>query len=254
MRQRQEKPARIMSLDMFEHYTSTVPSAVDIHFSGFAEPWHAPECTMMVRHAHERGHMIAVFTTADGIEKADVEALMHIPFKRFAIHLPDQFGEMRLVVSERYIETLKCLINSNIHNLEFITLGVPQRELAELLGWQPSTRRIHSRAANIAISGRTVGVSFSDSEIADRNRGKSLVCRQNRMLSNVLLPNGDLHMCAMDYGLKHRLGNLNEQSYAEVLSGDEFREIFRALGEHHSEILCRRCEYAVPGLYSRVPL
>ena len=34
---------------------------------------------------------------------------------------------------------------------------------------------------------------------------------------NVLLPNGDVSLCCMDYGLDHVIGNLNTQSYEQVI-------------------------------------
>ena len=34
---------------------------------------------------------------------------------------------------------------------------------------------------------------------------------------NVVLPNGDVSLCCMDYGLKHILGNLYTQEYNDII-------------------------------------
>jgi hypothetical protein len=34
---------------------------------------------------------------------------------------------------------------------------------------------------------------------------------------NVVLPNGDVSLCCMDYGLKHILGNIYEQEYEDII-------------------------------------
>jgi len=46
---------------------------------------------------------------------------------------------------------------------------------------------------------------------------------------NVMLPNGDVYLCCMDYGLKHKLGNL-------------FKTNFNNLNRTHSYKLCEKCE------------
>jgi len=49
---------------------------------------------------------------------------------------------------------------------------------------------------------------------------------------NVVLPNGDVVLCCMDYGLKHKLGNLLEQS-------------FNDLKRENNYDLCKSCEWYV---------
>ena len=69
------------------------------------------------------------------------------------------------------------------------------------------------------------------------------------MFSNVLLPNGDVQLCAMDYGLRHTLGNLFRESYSSIVNGPVLAKVFDELDRSASDILCRECEYAVPGTY-----
>lgn len=61
---------------------------------------------------------------------------------------------------------------------------------------------------------------------------------------NVILPNGDVHLCCMDYGLKHKLGNLFEQTWPELRTHviDDI-----AIRNHtQTDTICRKCHGAVP--------
>jgi len=49
----------------------------------------------------------------------------------------------------------------------------------------------------------------------------------------VLLPNGDVSLCCMDYGLDHIIGNLHKQTYEDVIPQDQ--TCFK---------LCNSCENA----------
>ncbi|MGW2152099.1 SPASM domain-containing protein [Nonomuraea sp. NPDC001699] len=238
-----------MTRESFRAYIDTVPASVHIHFSGFSEPWHAEDCVEMIHIAHERGHTIAVFTTADRMTAEDVSRLAGIPFKRFLVHLPDGGGEMRKKVGAEYVSLLRLLASSAIHNLEYHTIGTPHPRIATELDAMWSTRRIQSRAGNVKCSSTAVGVAFSAAEIAARNARTTLICRKDRIFANVLLPNGDVHLCSMDYGLEHRLGNLGDQTYQEIATGPGFARTLAALNDPDSDVLCRRCEYALPGAY-----
>lgn len=242
---------RTMTRELFAAYIATVPSSVRIHFSGFSEPFHAGDCVDMIRIAHRRGHPIAVFTTADRMMPEQVMPLADIPFKRFLVHLPDYGGEMRKEVTADYVSLLTLLASSGISNLQFYTIGIPHPAIAAALSRMPSTRRVHSRAGNVDLSATTVGTAFSAAEIAERNGHTSLICRKDRIFANVLLPNGDVQLCSMDYGLEHKLGNLGTQTYREIVEGPGFQRIMAMLADPDSTVLCRRCEYGLPGAYRR---
>ena len=46
---------------------------------------------------------------------------------------------------------------------------------------------------------------------------------------NVVLPNGDTYLCCMDYGLKHKLGNLLEENFNDL----------KRCGDYE---ICKKCE------------
>lgn len=50
--------------------------------------------------------------------------------------------------------------------------------------------------------------------------------------NNVVLPNGDVYLCCMDYGLEHKIGNLFETRYEDLDRKGKFN-------------LCKKCEWYV---------
>ena len=63
------------------------------------------------------------------------------------------------------------------------------------------------------------------------------------MNHNVLLPDGTVITCCMDYGMTGVFGNLFEQSYEEVLNSEEAKMMRRTLDE--GESICRHCANAI---------
>jgi len=54
---------------------------------------------------------------------------------------------------------------------------------------------------------------------------------------NVVLPNGDTYLCCMDYGLKHKIGNLFETDFYSL----DRSQIIRMANEESSDLICRKC-------------
>jgi hypothetical protein len=64
---------------------------------------------------------------------------------------------------------------------------------------------------------------------------KNMTCGcDERLYHNIMLPNGDVSLCCMDYGLEEICGNLFESDYNDVIP-DPY-EVFK---------LCRQCENAI---------
>ena len=65
---------------------------------------------------------------------------------------------------------------------------------------------------------------------------------------NVLLPNGDVVLCCMDYDTKHIIGNLVEMDYDDLFRSDEFARIMEENARpcFNNETLCKACVDARP--------
>lgn len=240
---------RFFSDQDFTNCLATVPSTVDVHFSGFSEPWHHPTATDFLLLTHEKGHRVGVFTTADKMTTADVERMSRVPFKRFTVHLPDADGIMRLSVTSEYLETLCALKQADLSGLDFMTIGRLHPEIAEVLGETSATKRVHSRASNIAIREVDLMSSPTEDELRARTEGKQIGCRRNRIFANVVIPGGGLYLCCMDYALEEPIGNLVTNSYRDLVGGAPFQAIIEKLKDPQSDVICRKCEYAVAGQY-----
>lgn len=215
-----------LSVENFKKLIDKVPTEILVSFTGLVEPFLNPGCSAMIRHAHDTGHAVAVFTTAVGMKPSDLEAIKHIPFTGiqggFVLHLPDEEGylpEERWHVHEELLEAVKLL-----SNFEALTMGTLPDRLREIF---PNVirRPLYSRAGNI---------DRPDVIQIDTKPASTCGCRE-RLYHNILLPNGDVTLCCMDYGLKHILGNLHESSYEDVVPVD-----------NTPFELCRHCENGRP--------
>jgi hypothetical protein len=65
------------------------------------------------------------------------------------------------------------------------------------------------------------------------------------MHEHTILPDGRVVLCCNDFGMKHVLGNIYNDSYEAVRSGREMRRIFRGQDNESINILCRKCHFAV---------
>lgn len=227
----------MLSSKDFEVALSKLPRKVLIHFSGMAEPWLNPACTEMVLLTHRRGHEISVFTTAVGMTLSDVHQINAIPFRDFVVHLPDTEGHAKIPVDDLYLKTMDAIVRGNIHGLSYMTMGTLPGRVKKIVGRRVPPTRMMSRAGNVpGKTGIQTPPRFSG-EIRCESCG-------DRFDHNVLLPNGDVILCCMDYGMQHVLGNLFTSNYESLFSGEEFRRLVKGLNDESMNILCRYCENA----------
>jgi hypothetical protein len=223
----------LMSFDVFKTCLDKIPSNVEIIFSGFSEPWLNPECTKMVLYAHEKGHKISVFTTLVGMKPSDIELLEPIPFEGFFVHLPTEQGLEKIRVDDEYLKILERLSKSKIKVRYHV------QDLGDI---HPAVKPlIHTRINNWQTCSRAGNIKLKDIPPPKKRRGV-IGCRRN-LEYNVLLPNGDVVLCCIDFGLQHILGNLLESDYDSLFKGKEFMRVKKGLSDESSEILCRYCTF-----------
>jgi hypothetical protein len=240
-----------MSMDTFRAILAKVPKHVRIDFSGMAEPWANPDATGMLRHALQSGYNVSVYTTLYGMTEEDnsqTELLLRAYAQQvevICIHLPDANGNMRgwkydkqyetnlqrffsLRGKVAYFEVMTMDGQGKVHP-DLVHLGVP------LGAWVGNTR-----AGNVVPpSGQPSGQT--------PHHNSAVVCSFTPYYDqNVVLPNGDVVLCCMDYSVKHRLGNLLEQDYFEIFSGGAIGELqsvnMRPAFSERS--LCKSCDRA----------
>jgi hypothetical protein len=228
-----------MSIETFEKCISTVPKNICLSFSGFSEPWLNPFCTQMILMANKKGYKIRVNTTLAGMTISDVEQIKEIPFIKFVVHLPDNEGLTRIKVDDTYIKTARMLIKNNINNLTWkfhqTTNDIIIHEVISNLLNESDAKiefyGINNRAGNAN--------NYESKKIVNAD---NLLCKCQDFNHNILLPDGDVVLCHMDWSLKHTLGNLLKDNYQELYSGESFQKILSGLKDTDADILCRNCE------------
>lgn len=234
---------RRLSLENFKRAVDKLPTEVRVTFAGFTEPWLNSDCTDMLLYAHERGHPISVFTTMVGVSKQDIERIKHIPFAGapnggFTVHLPDQERKAKHPITKKFVEAMEYLgsVSHEIQNFNIMSMGDEVHESVRHIFPAAPTYAMWSRAGNL-IGERMLKPELQHQQFLSINHGnKQMTCGcDERLYHNIMLPNGDVSLCCMDYGLEEICGNLFESDYNDVIPNPY--EVFN---------LCRLCENAIP--------
>jgi len=202
----------LLTLHDFKKALSQVPKSVTIHFSGFAEPFLNPQCIDMIEHAHKKGHKIVIFSTLVGLKNENIDRLMQCN-PEVILHLPDKLGNTKIPVTENYKKIVDAVLNNlNVTGYYVMDENFISNERAGQCDDSPK-RHVH-------------GWFFCEKLLGGQF---------------VMLPNCDVVLCCMDYGLKHPMGNLLKQSWYEIVNSDEFQKVRANRYKFNGNVLCRNC-------------
>lgn len=239
---------KYMQLDDLKTVLERLPRNTRIDFSGMSEPWANPACTDMLRLTLDMGYRIAIYTTLYGMEDPmEVRKLLESHASQVEVvvlHLPDANGNMRgWKNSTTWLNAFETIVNTQVPcGIGAMTMdrsGVVhedlQRYVRRLPGWVG-----HTRADSLdtdQIKGQTISITPIN--------GFALTCASTPFFDrNVLLPNGDVVLCCMDYDLKHIIGNLLEQTYEEMMQGEKLAKIIKWNEDpkFNKCSICKSCE------------
>lgn len=221
----------VLSLDRFKELIDKVPKEIRITFAGFTEPFLNKYCTDMVIYAHTSGHPVSVFTTAVGMRPIDVYRLKDIPYVGnpnggFCLHLPNQERIAKHPINANYIKTIEAFkeVHHQIKNFYGMCMGFEVHESVRHLFPNVTVPWFYNRSGNL----RTESLLKPELEkvwnrvqhAPVKTEPQTCGCAE-RLYHNVLLPNGKVSLCCMDYSLEYIVGNLLEQSYDDVVPEDE---------------------------------
>ena len=217
---------KTMTLENFKKVIDKLPREIRITFSGFTEPWLNRYTTDMLLHAYEKGHPISAFSTGVGMTIEDVERIKNVPFTQgpnggFCLHLPDQERIAKHPITPRYIEVIEYFksVQHEIQGFYVMCMGEVHDDIKHIF---PTAHvpEFWSRAGNL------LGEAIIKPELQkfqDRFKhmdhgAQEMTCGcVEDLYHNVVLPNGDVSLCCMDYGLKHIIGNIFEQEYDDII-------------------------------------
>lgn len=224
-----------MTFHDFKTILSKVPKEVEIVFAGMAEPWLNKWATDMVRYSFDQGYKVGVYTTTVGMDEDDARKLRGLPFSYFTIHLPDADGLMTLKVTDSYLLTLLMAMQA-VPGHNKMVIGRLHPEVEKYTGpVEDGSKGLISRGGLI----KTLAIN--------RKRGplKCSAIHGQRIDHNVVLPNGEVLICCMDYSQEHVIGNLLHQTYESLFTtGGEYEKFIVGMHDDRKEVICRHCEIA----------
>jgi hypothetical protein len=237
----------LQSVDLVK-VLAKLPRNTRIDFSGMSEPWANPHCTDMLETVIYMGFDVAIYTTLYGMD--DPERVKKVleshpnQVKVVMLHLPDANKNMKgWKQTTKWMNALESFMTWQVPcGLGAMTMdksGFVAPELQHIIGRLPGWQG-HTRADSLSVE----QIGAQDISITPHNTFP-LTCRSTPFYDrNVLLPNGDVVLCCMDYNLKHVIGNLLTQTYEEIFAGDKLAQIIKmneAAGFDKCSI-CKSCE------------
>ena len=240
---------KYMAWETFHTVLGKVPKSVRIDFSGMSEPWANPLATDMLQLTLERGYRAAIYTTLYGMSVADSVHIIQDLIPKFkpqieivCLHLPDANMNMRgYKGSPEYRQVLTNFLNADypVSAMTMDKSGQIHSDLVDIVpqlgGWSG-----HSRAGSLGEE-QTKKVGAKEPPRNDF----PLKCASTDFYNhNVLLPDGTVLLCCMNYTADTILGNLLMQEYDDLFTSTAMLN----LKEENSKSafskcsICRSCE------------
>ena len=273
-----EKNSNLVNInyEIFSKSISNIESSGDfhVHWTGYSEPCLNKNFPEMVNLAQYKGFIQEISTTLVGHQRCIDYLSNSTAFSHIGLHLPDNSGLMEngsLKVNKKYLDNLKIFLDNR---LELMNEGCKTVVNSQTFGsdYHPEIKKIiekqkyknlfrdinvrkalHSRSGGVRpIINLKIGIKKVlkkgerlNSKILNfflkKLKFKLYYCSYKRLKQPVLLGNGDLNICCMDYGLRSIIGNLTEANINEI-----YRTWEQNYGESFSNGTykpCNKCEY-----------
>jgi radical SAM protein with 4Fe4S-binding SPASM domain len=248
-----------MRLEDFKTMIDKVPLNVRLDFSGQAEPWVNPACTDMFEYAMQKGFKTAIFTTLYNWDEDTVHRMGELLVKYadqieiLKFHFPDEAGNMKgwkhsEAWEYAYIGLTTILGHTGIYSeaMAMSDHGVhPAIRHLPGIGMSHSwSVAAHDRAGTLD----TDKVKAQPVKFGPKHTGPIKCSKTEYYNQNVLLPNGEVAICCMDYAKKHIVGNLLEHSYEKIFTSPGMQYLLEqnAKTGYTNNTLCRSCTDAIP--------
>lgn len=216
----------MLSVSDFETVLGRLPSDIQIHFSGFSEPFLNPNCGEMIDIASKWGFEVHLYTTLVGLSQSHLEHCSWTIPRVTRIHVPD--GKFLKIANEPWLKQFELLLSWSIP-FTAMAMGPVDPVISKAIercGLKVELPDMLSRGGNLWNP--------------NLSKKKFSHCSMNRWHNNVMLPNGDVVGDCHDYGLTIPLGNLLKQPYQDIYDAAEVWK-----NSNHDSDICSRCEWAV---------
>ena len=222
------KGKRTLDFEDYKKVIDKIPQSVQIVFSGLCECFTNPKCTDMILYAYEKGHSLMLYTTLQGATIEDYEKLKDVKYAVVTIHLPDCEAKSTFRITDEYLNVLskwECN-NYSCHG------RLDERVKPYMKPRKNFITYMHDRAGNLE-----TGQHFHIDE------DKSVYCLKTgtNLNENVLLPDGTVITCCMDYGMTGVFGNLFTQTYDEIINSKAAQQMRKNM--ETCDCICKHCVY-----------
>jgi hypothetical protein len=241
-----------------------------------SEPFLNPACADMIVYAYEKGHKLFLYTTLVGMNYEHLEKIKNVKFENgLILHLPDADGNAKIPLTQEYLRMLTDFFKyfeKQIHSGKYVSRKVSihgaihpkaekylKAEGIEISNYKNNTVKYFTRAGNMEVDNpeflitkqpvpdgriKCVGNFRSIEESVIINKDNEVYFDNQKVYE--LIPNGNVVLCCMDFGLKHILGNLKECDYKALFTNNpEWDFIQKGMNDSSMDILCRKCESAI---------
>lgn len=229
-----------ISLKKYEKCLNNMPSNTVISFSGFVEPFLHQDGVEMIRLTARHGNRIELYTTFVGLSRDGFEQIKNIDFDIVVLHTPDENNYANIPITNDY----KMIIDESLSlkkrdGTNFIysanCQSRPSKEFLEIAnGRIKVTSNLMDRA----------GIIKDDSLCSSRFKEGKLRCDRSEEFNQwVLLPDGTVTLCCMDFGLRHPLGNLINNDYNYIINDTPYKKVTANSRKRYNGefLLCRNC-------------
>ena len=232
-----------MTMETFRKCLDFFPAEYDISFGGMSEPFLNEHFIDMLKMACKEKRRVSLYTTLVGLKKEELEVIITLPLQFVVLHVADKFNYAHIPLTEEYYFNVEKIINATREDGKpFVNMCNAQAEPDDRIkqiceGKYEIFTEMTDRAGNLK----------EEHLIHNRIKHGKLSCGNlgSEMNNNILLPDGSVVLCCMDYGLKHILGNIYKESFEDIMHGAEMKRVKEGMaGNEGIDILCRFCSYA----------
>ena len=228
----------VLTFETFKICVDKLPPNAIVCFAGFSEPFLSSLALDMLEYVHAVRRPMSLFTTLVGLTIDQFDRLERLDFRKVVLHLPDEKGFAEIPVTPEYLALFERVLEARKPD--------GRRFVDKMTCQTKPPAEIFSRVAgryHVAwnMTNRAGNLPFAEL-LASKNEVGALECSLSKHNHNVLLPNGEVVLCSMDFGLRHVLGNLLRDDYDEITRAS--RSIEREAAQRKSDVLCRQCTEA----------
>ncbi len=212
-----------------------------IQFSGYSEPVYHENLPDFINLSVEAEFEVEIFTTLKGFNTECLKKVKDLPIKWYISVQPLGVQNRKGLKDEEAWNNIKSFLDLNLKFQPILrcvnfNLSKDQKNQLNEKVKKMGIKNIlypnfETRAGNITRN------SINKFE-------KKLLCKNN--MTPVILPNGDVSLCCMDFGLKHIIGNIFNDSFKNILLSDSCQKILKVMSrKEKGELLCHHCEFSI---------